>query len=329
MEIPRIKENSIIIGLTGDVMMGRLVDEALSKRDPSYVWGDTLHVLRQTDLNLINLETTLTLSEEEVPKVFNFKAKPERVEALTLASVDVANLANNHILDYSYEGLIETLSVLDRAGIDHIGAGLNIEEAKKPLIVDILGVKVGIVGCTDNEPTWKAQEQAPGVHFVEINEKGREDIARQARKLRDQVDCLILTIHWGPNMRERPPEHFRSFARELIEEGVDIFHGHSAHIFQGVEVYGDGVIFYDTGDFVDDYWVDPVLANDRSFLFLVEAAKEGIVGIRLIPTVIDNCQVSFAKGREKKVAMNRMIQLSKEMNTALIADEEGLAWKKK
>lgn len=77
MELFRSRDGSIIIGLTGDVMMGRMVEEKLSCADPSYLWGDTLPLLRATDMNLINLEAALTVSEKEVFKTFNFKASPK------------------------------------------------------------------------------------------------------------------------------------------------------------------------------------------------------------------------------------------------------------
>ncbi|NGX41926.1 MAG: putative polyglutamine synthesis accessory protein [Chlamydiae bacterium] len=327
MELSRSTDDSILIGLTGDVMIGRLVEERLSFVAPEYIWGDTLPTLRATDMNLINLEAALTISERAVFKTFNFKAKPERVEALVLASVDVANLANNHCLDYAEEGLLETLDVLDKAKIKHIGGGRSAEEAIKPVLMDVEGVKIGILGCTDNEPTWEATPQSPGTNYIEISDHYAEKVAEEVRKLRDQVDILILTIHWGPNMRERPSTHFKNFAHRLIDCGVDIFHGHSAHIFQGVEIYNGKVIFYDTGDFVDDYYVDPFLRNDRSFFYLVECTKEGILGIRLVPTLIGNCQVNLSTGIEKEETMERMTLLSRELNTELTEEEDALVAK--
>ncbi|MFQ5729608.1 MAG: CapA family protein [Waddliaceae bacterium] len=324
MELSRSREDSIIIGLTGDVMIGRMVEKKLSHTDPAYLWGDTLPLLRATDMNLINLEAALTFSEKAVFKTFNFKARPERVEALVLASVDVANLANNHCLDYSEEGLIETLDVLDKAGIRHVGAGNTISEAEKPIIVDVKGIKIGILGYTDNEPSWKATTHSPGTNYGTIREEEAGTVGDAVRKLKQQVDFVLLTLHWGPNMRERPPEPFRNFAHRLIDSGVDIFHGHSAHIFQGVEIYDGKVIFYDTGDFVDDYYVDPFLRNDRSFFFLVEMIKERLLGIRLVPTLIGNCQVNLATGIDREESTQRMILLSKEFDTELIVEKGNL-----
>lgn len=324
--ISRKNASSVLIGFTGDVMIGRLVDEMMArKKDPAYIWGDTLPYLKDTDLNIINLEAALTRSEKEVLKTFNFKSQPDHVKALQHASIGVANLANNHCLDYNTDGLFETLEVLDKAGIVRVGAGPNAREAARPAIVTVKGIRIGILGYTDNEPSWKATGAAPGVNYISIKDsKDAQRVERDIANLKEAVDIVVVTIHWGPNMRERPPAHFQTFARSALDSGADIFHGHSAHIFQGIEIYKKKVIFYDTGDFVDDYYVDPVLRNDRSFLFLVEATKDKIVQVRLLPTLIDNCQVNLSSGQDLEETLDRMRALSQEFGTELLRDGDSL-----
>lgn len=303
----------ITIGLMGDVMIGRLVDEILSEVPPSYLWGDMLPLLNSTDLNLINLEAALTYSTHRVPKVFNFKAEPKKVRTLIEGHIDVVNLANNHVLDYDEQGLMETLDTLDKVDIQHVGAGKNRTQAMASAILKRKGITVGILGCTDNEETWNATDEKPGTFYLKIGDvKAVEEAIHHLRK---KVDVLIVTIHWGPNVKERPSASFRSFAHRLIELGVDIIHGHSAHIFQGVEVYQKKLILYDTGDFVDDYTVDLVLRNDRSFFFIVEATKEGPIALRLIPTLITQFQVNRSTGKEAEETLLRMQKLSAEMHT--------------
>jgi poly-gamma-glutamate synthesis protein (capsule biosynthesis protein) len=309
------KKNSIRVGLMGDVMIGRLVNLYLNDAHPADLWGDLIADLKNNQLNLINLEAAITTSDKIVPKVFNFKADPQKVNVLKEGFIHVANLANNHILDYSEEGLLETVAILDQAGISHVGAGRNIQEASKPVIQEIRGVKIGILGCTDNEPSWLAADKRPGVKYVEVGDLGA--IEKDIEELRRKVHLLILSMHWGPNMRERPPESFRKFAHELLDRGVDVIHGHSAHIFQGVELYRGKLILYDTGDFVDDYAVDPFLRNDRSFLFLLEVGEKGVQSLRLVPTIIERFQVLRSYGKEAKETLQRMQRLSKEMGTDL------------
>lgn len=314
------KHHSITIGLAGDVMIGRLVNEQLQIVPPNYIWGNLLPILHSTDFNLINLEAALTTSEKEVFKVFNFKSDPKNVQVLHEAKIDMVNLANNHVLDYSVEGLLETLITLDKASIPHVGAGRTWEEAVQPAIVERKGIKIGVLGCTDNEPGWKAKSNKPGTFYLRVGDL--HSIEEYIEKIRPLVDILILSIHWGPNMVERPPKEFREFAHELLEKGVDLIHGHSAHIFQGIEIYkGNKIIFYDTGDFVDDYAIDPLLRNDCSFFFKVNATAKGFTGIQLIPTRISHFQVNRMHKSELAEVLKRMQLLSKEFGTNLIIED--------
>ncbi len=93
------------LGFTGDVMLGRLVNDTVSLYGYRYPWGNVLPILQKSDLNVINLETTLTKRSQAVPKIFNFKADPDKVQCLIEANIDVVTLANNHLLDFGEEGL--------------------------------------------------------------------------------------------------------------------------------------------------------------------------------------------------------------------------------
>ena len=308
----------MLIGFGGDTMLGRLVNERIDQTSFAYPWGDLLPLLFKNDLNIINLETTLTDSEHAVAKVFNFKATPEKVKSLTIANIDVCNLANNHILDFSIEGLIETIQALDQADIAHVGAGMNIKDAAKPVIIEHNGIKIGIIGYTDNEPGWEAADDKPGTNYITIGDI--TTVKQQLDTFKDKVDLVIASIHWGPNMREEPTQAFIDFAHAMIDAGVAIIHGHSAHIFQGIELYHNGLIMYDTGDLVDDYAVDPELLNDHSFLFLVTVNKDGIKQIKLVPTLINNMQVNIATGSDYDWCITRMQQLSAPFGTHISND---------
>ena len=312
----------LVIGFSGDVMIGRLVNRCLSKVPPSELWGDMLSEIRSTDINIFNLEAALTRSNQKVDKVFNFKSDPANVQTLLEANVHAVNLANNHVLDYSESGLLETLQTLDDAGILHAGAGKNILEARRPVIVTKNGITIGLLGITDNEPGWEASEQAPGIRYVAVGDidKIRPDI----ESLKRQVDIVILSAHLGPNMQQRPPGPMVDFIHSLMDAGVDIFHGHSAHIFQGIEYYGSKVIIYDAGDFVDDYYVDPRLRNDLSFFFKVIVDSEGVRDVRLVPTLISNFQVNHAKGGDFTEAVEKMKVLSQEFGTSLELKDNAL-----
>ena len=311
------KGSQVIIGFGGDTMLGRLTNEVTSQYGYVYPWGNVLPLLQKTALNIVNLETTLTTSTNKTPKVFNFKAEPDKVETLIVGNIHLVSLANNHSLDFGREGLKETIAVLNKAKIQHVGAGKNIQEAKKPVIITKNGISIGIIGYTDNEPGWLATPQKSGTNYIEVGDI--ETIRKDIASIRDKVDILIVSIHWGPNMRQRPTQEFQNFAHQMIDAGIDIIHGHSAHIFQGIEVYKNRLIMYDTGDFVDDYAVDNELRNDQSFFYQVTLCKIQektiICNVHLTPLLISNMQVNLAIGKEKDIILKRMQQLSLELGT--------------
>ncbi len=305
------------IGLAGDVMLGRTLDLILARNDYDFPWGNVLPLLRENDFNIINLETALTYSSNRVNKTFNFKTSPDNVKSLLSANVTVANLANNHVLDFGEEGLLETLSTLDKAGIRHVGAGKNIGDALAPIILRKNNIVLGVLGVTDNEPGWLAGS-SPGVNYINVSvQRERAIILRAIESLKKQCEILIVSIHWGPNMREKPAREFISFAHEMVDYGANVIHGHSAHILQGIERYKNNLILYDTGDFIDDYVIDPELRNDLSALFILQAYKSSIGKIKLHPVRIAEYQVNLAMGEDYDWVINRVGHLSSAFDTKL------------
>jgi poly-gamma-glutamate capsule biosynthesis protein CapA/YwtB (metallophosphatase superfamily) len=135
---------------------------------------------------------------------------------------------------------------------------------------------------------------------------------------------VVFSNHWGPNMVRRPPEAFRLFARAVVDRGADVYYGHSAHVFQGVEVYSGRPILYDTGDFIDDYAVDPDLRNDRSFLFRLSTEDGELRRLELFPVVLPYARVELAAGEEREVILGIMQDLSAEMGTTFERREDRL-----
>lgn len=312
------------IVLTGDVMLGRIVNEFIAQFGPEYVWGDVLPLLQSADFSLINLECAITKHTQPWPeeKAFYFRADPQAIEVLKAAKIKCVNLANNHALDFREEGLLETLQLLKEANIAYTGAGKNLEEAQKPAMVNIKDLKIGLLGFSDNEPGFAAKENKPGINFAEIDTNGIETLAPGIREARKKVDLLIATAHWGPNMRAFPDNNFIFFAQTLRELGVDIFHGHSAHLFQGIELFQGKTILYDTGDFVDDYMVDNVLRNDLSFLYMLTLEKNKIEKIELFPVYISRCQVNRAYSWLQEECYRLLSERGAPFGTKLIKKED-------
>jgi poly-gamma-glutamate capsule biosynthesis protein CapA/YwtB (metallophosphatase superfamily) len=319
----------ITLSLTGDVMLGRGVNEALRAARPEQPWGDTLPLFLSADLRVINLECAITEHKRpwsRTPKVFHFRADPPAVEVLRAARVDACSLANNHTLDFGEQGLLDTLAHLEAAGIRYAGAGRDPEEAARPVLLE---GGVALVAFTDNEPPFAAGPDKPGTNYLPVSTEPAvlrrvEETIAAAREA--GAETVVFSNHWGPNMVRRPPDAFRRFARAVVDLGADVYYGHSAHVFQGVEVYRGKPILYDTGDFIDDYAVDPDLRNDRSLLFGVSVEGGELRRLELFPVVLPYARVVLAEGAEREAILDRMARLSGEMGTTFDRHEDRLVF---
>ena len=328
----------ITLALTGDVMLGRGVAEVLDNRmRPEAPWGDVMPLLDAADLRIINLECAITDNERpwtRTPKVFHFRAQPSAIETLRTARIDGCSLANNHTLDFEEQGLLDTLEHLDAAGIRHAGAGRNREEAADPAILTVPADhtrRVALLAFTDNEPPFAAGIDRPGTNYLPVSLKPEvlRRVERTVSYVREMgVGTVIFSNHWGPNMVQRPKEIFRRFARAVIDRGVDIYYGHSAHVFQGVEIYRGKPILYDTGDFIDDYAVDPKFRNDWSFLFQVSIEEGRFERLDLTPVKLSYARVDLATGGERETILDRMERLSAEMGTVFARREGALVFER-
>jgi poly-gamma-glutamate synthesis protein (capsule biosynthesis protein) len=315
-------------------MLGRNVNERQRRRDAAAVWGDTLDQLRSLDALCINLECCLSDRGSRWARThrpFHFRASPDwAIPALDAADVDYACLANNHVLDFEEPALRDTLDELDEADIARSGAGLTRSDALDPATVALGDLAVAVVAFTDNTPEYAATDDSPGTARIEIDaddEQTRRLVTESLDRARaTDPDLLVASLHWGPNMVEEPPESFREFGRWLVDSGVDLVHGHSAHVFQGVEIYDGAPIIYDAGDFVDDYAVDRELRNNRSFLFevSVDPSRGDPVELRLRPTEIENCTVNWAGDDAAEWSRERMRDLSVPFGTTFDRDGDAL-----
>jgi poly-gamma-glutamate capsule biosynthesis protein CapA/YwtB (metallophosphatase superfamily) len=319
------------IALTGDVMLGRLVDQyVIQNRSvrPEALWGDVLPIMLAADCRLINLECVISNQGEAwhpTTKAFHFRACPRALEFLQAAKIDAVALANNHVLDYGPDALLDCLKLLDRAGIKRTGVGVNLEEALAPALLELPQGRVAVVALTDNEPEWEATGTKPGVAYVAYNDRGlkepyRSSLVQVLSIVRRQADLVIVSAHVGPNWGA-PSRSMQALAHDVIDLGADLYWGHSNHTPQGIERYKGKAILYSTGDFIDDYMVDEDERNDLSFLFVLEGEANRITRMKLYPTRIENLGVRLANEQEWQFLTRTMQAKCKTFTTTM--DVEG------
>ncbi len=325
---------TIRLALLGDVMLGRGVNAALRERGPDYPWGDTLPLLGRADLRLCNLECVL--SDRGRPwsrpsKAFHFRSDAANLDVLARAQIDAVALANNHVLDYEHDALVDMLDRLDAAGIGRAGAGRDVADAARPAVLEAAGWRVGLVAFTDNEPGWEAGEARSGVCHVPADPStpaARALVDRVAAES-DAVDALVVSAHWGPTWGEEPPPGHVELARALVDAGARVVFGHSPHTFRAIEPRGDGLILYSAGDFIDDYAVDELERNDWSAIFEVELDAGGVRALRVTPTVIRGCAARLALGAEREAIARKLGRLcaARGTRTEWLAPEGCLLWR--
>lgn len=310
------------IALVGDVMLGRLVNKMLKESDSAYPWGDTLSILKKADLRICNLECVLSdigNPWSTTPKFFHFRSDEKNIKTLQAAKINIVSIANNHVLDYEYDAMLQMIDVLDKEQILHTGAGINFSEASKPAIFEVDNKKIGVIAFTDNEPDWEAEANKPGILYVptQVSDHRAQDLFKQVVALRQKVDFLIVSAHWGSNWGYSVPREHISMAHALIDAGADLIFGHSAHIFRGIEVYKDRPIIYSAGDFIDDYAVDEIEKNDESFVFMLETDLKSSIKLHLYPAWIDQFKVDLATSYRKKEILLKMESLCRDLGSHL------------
>jgi len=347
-------EGLVTVFLCGDVMTGRGIDQILPHpSDPriyelvvsdartyvqlaeevngpipgpvelSYIWGDALAELQHVgpDARIVNLETSVTRSDERWPKGINYRMHPANVGCLTVAAIDVCVLANNHVLDYGYSGLVETLETLHQAGLKTTGAGRTLAEARRPAAVDLTADSRVIVYGFGTEtsgipPSWAAAEDRPGVNFLfDLSDVTVAAIKERVREVKQSRDVTIASIHWGSNWGyEVPLAHIR-FAHQLIDGGVDIVHGHSSHHPRPIEVYRKRIIFYGCGDFINDYEGIRGYEQYRADLVLMyfatlNPASGDLIHLRMTPMQIRQMRLNRAAPRDAEWLADRLARIN-------------------
>jgi poly-gamma-glutamate synthesis protein (capsule biosynthesis protein) len=333
-------EKMVTLFLGGDMMTGRGIDQILPHPSESfipelyvrdarryvelaeringqipipvnfdYIWGDALAELERVapDVRLVNLETSITKSNNYWQgKGINYRMHPDNIPCLTAAKIDCCSLANNHVLDWGYAGLTETIATLQEAGIKIAGAGSNLEEAQMPAAIEVEGkgrVLVFSMGVESSgiPLSWAAKPDKLGVNLLkDLSEQTVDSIQKQVEKVKRSGDIVVVSIHWGGNWGYQIPQEQIGFAHQLIDRaGVDLIHGHSSHHIKGIEVYQDRLIIYGCGDFINDYEGISgyeAFRDDLGLMYFatIDSATGKLVELHMTPTQIKRFQVKRA-----------------------------------
>ena len=238
----------------GDVIFGRGVQKILDeKKDREHPFRPLAKLYAQVDFTFANLENPFfSGSKPNVTppgKVYAvLRARPEHATTLAKYGFTAVNLANNHAMDQGALGLQETIRTLDAQGIAHVGAGMSLDEAWKPMIVDVRGLKIAFVGASytsrnDLDPSWKK-------HVARIEDEQR--LAAACKAAREEAHFVVVTFHAGDEHKLVPNAQQRTFARAAVRAGADIVLGAHPHVVQPAEKIDGKWVFFSLGNFIFD-----------------------------------------------------------------------------
>lgn len=238
--------DEIIINAVGDIMLAGRWTNDFKKRGYDFPFRGTATELATGDINLANLESPIAAGGNEFKeKLFRFRSEPAVAPALRKAGFNLVTLANNHSMDFGPEALFETTRHLASAGIDWIGAGDTLGNARRIALYSIKGKRVAFLGYSLTQPLeFFAGTARPGTA------PGYEKlVANDVASARRQADYVIVTIHWGREGSGTIQPYQQRTGRAAIDAGADAVIGHHPHVLQGVERYKNGIIFYSLGNF--------------------------------------------------------------------------------
>jgi poly-gamma-glutamate capsule biosynthesis protein CapA/YwtB (metallophosphatase superfamily) len=361
--------NTLTLFLCGDVMTGRGIDQVLphpsrpeifepymtsalsyvklaekvngpipAPVDFSYIWGDALEEFRIAlpDARIINLETAVTTRSGFWPgKGINYRMNPRNIPCITAANIDCCVLANNHVLDWGYAGLDETLDVLTGAHLKAAGAGQDLKEAEAPALIEAAG-KGRVLVFAFGDPSsgiprlWGARRNKPGVNLLpDFSEDTVRRIAKRIANLKQKGDSVVASIHWGGNWGYYISSTQMEFAHRLIDAAqVDVVHGHSSHHPMGIEIYKGKPILYGCGDFLNDYEGiagHEEFRGDLSLMYFItlDRATGKLAGLTMTPMQIKRFRLHYAQPHDTEWLLQVLARESRLAGSSIRLTDNG------
>lgn len=305
-------ENTKIVNKKGDITLSFVGDVSLADNwdiMPKYderkigIYGvldeEVLSIMNNADIMVANNEFTLSNRGTRLNKAYTFKGDPKRASIYKEMGVDLVSLANNHIYDYGHDAFIDTLNTLKSQDIAFVGAGNNIEEAKKPYYYIINGYKIAFLNATRAEKniiTPEATENKEGVFRCYDPSLFIEEI----QKAKQESDYVVALIHWGKEQSHTLEQVQIDTGKKYIDAGADVLVGSHAHVLQGIEIYNGKLIAYNLGDFLFNDW------TTETGILNVNIANDGKLSYKFIPCLQSNVKTSLLKGDKKTNLINKM-----------------------
>jgi poly-gamma-glutamate synthesis protein (capsule biosynthesis protein) len=312
----------------GDVLLGDAARTTLEARGYGYAFGATRQLISAADLAIGNLEGPIAVrGERSRRKRWAYKMSPRAARALRRAGFDVMDLANNHIRDCGNEGVRETLRYLREAGIDAFGAGVSAAGAHRPVIREVRGVRVALLGYVPPHMLLQGRKVSLRGLTARRGLAGAAwgtlaNIRRDIRAARARADVVIVSLHLGDRYQRHPAGFERDHCRRVIDAGADAVIGHGTHILGPIGTHRGRPIFYGLGNFTFGSGNLRARFSLMGYLDLDPATKR-VVGLGALPIYTANrnpwvwYQTKVLTGSQARRVLRRLIRISWRYNSRL------------
>lgn len=271
-------------------------------RPPAFLFEQVSGLLKRADLRFGNLECTISERGKRANDFHSVQMRgwPEYLKGIVSSGFEVLNVANNHSMQHGREPFIETLSMLQQAGVKV--CGVDGESGTKPVTISVHDLRLVFLGYSLRPRQYFT---APPLYA----EGSHDGMLADIRSVRKDNDIVIVSLHWGDEFIQRPSPVEVQQARELIDGGADLIVGHHPHVLRGVERHGRGWIVYSLGNFVCDMiWAEPL--RETAICECVLTAS-GVESVKLIPARInDDYQPVLLSGASAQRLDEKIRQMS-------------------
>ncbi len=320
---PSSVEPIITVAAVGDLMMSSWIIDVVAENGVDFPFDSTRHFIAPMDVAIANLEAPLTANGERFEdKKYTFKVPPNFINGIANAGFDVVTMANNHIVDFGCEGILDSFAALEGAGLYHCGAGRNRDEACAPTIVDVHGVRVAFIGFSMTYPDdfWATAVRCGTCYPTE------ELLFEVIRQAEEQADLTVVSFHWGAEKYTTPRDYQKKFGRLAIDFGADLVLGHHPHVLQGLELYQGKLIAYSLGNYVFASYSNTARS---SMVVQAQIDQTGLLFAKIIPLNVHNHSTNFQpvalRGQSRQNVLDELNELSLPLNQGrTIINKDGL-----
>lgn len=275
---------AVSIIFTGDILLDRGVRWQIETSGVESLFApDVDSLFRQADVVVGNLECPVTHVEAPVQKLYCFRGEPQWLDALKAHGFTHLNMANNHTVDQGRRGLRDTWQNVGRAGMVAVGAGENMAEASRPVLLASAPREVWLIASLrmslENFPFLKDRPCVSQLPF--------DSLVTQVRRLRAEKPraVIVVSLHWGAEHTLKPMPQQRQQARRLVDAGADLLVCHHTHTLQSIEEYKGKQIYYSIGNFI----FDPSQPVNRQACVVRLNVTADDLSVETVPVTIDNC----------------------------------------